>query len=156
MSANRDNTTKVTFIYSNLYGIYRKGKEEAQKAEVPAAPAQAPAVTPGLTTAKVIKPLAIHRSGVVTQAQPSAAPKVVTVPEAAAPKISEYKPAELLGKRIETNRERIIVDKPEYLKEARTAQTEALGSLKENLKTLNDLHSRLQFMLKELEDLVKE
>ena len=30
----------------------------------------------------------------------------------------------------------------------------ALEGLKQNLKTLNDLHSRLRFMLKELEDLV--
>lgn len=35
-------------------------------------------------------------------------------------------------------------------------QNSAVDSLKENLKTLNDLHARLNFMLKELEELVQE
>jgi hypothetical protein len=36
------------------------------------------------------------------------------------------------------------------------SQSLALEGLKQNLKTLNDLHSRLRFMLEELEDLIKE
>ena len=47
--------------------------------------------------------------------------------------------------------------KPSYLirssENSNSPQT-TLESLKQNLKTLNDLHSRLRFMLKELEEIV--
>lgn len=39
---------------------------------------------------------------------------------------------------------------------ALNTQHEALKGLKRNLESLNDLHSRLRFMLGELEELVKE
>jgi hypothetical protein len=37
-----------------------------------------------------------------------------------------------------------------------SAPQAVLESLKQNLKSLNDLHSRLRFMLEEIEDLVRE
>jgi hypothetical protein len=33
MSANRDKNQRVTFVYSNLYQIYKSGKEAAQAAD---------------------------------------------------------------------------------------------------------------------------
>jgi hypothetical protein len=42
------------------------------------------------------------------------------------------------------------------VKATQQAQDTAIQSLKDNLKNLNDLHSRLRFMLQELEELVKE
>ena len=50
-----------------------------------------------------------------------------------------------------------IVSKPAFLSQSSThASTpqNALDGLKQNLKTLNELHSRLKFMLKELEEIV--
>jgi hypothetical protein len=123
MSATRDKTQKFTFVYSNLYQIYKKGKDAAQSAEIP---------QPGLVTARVLK------------AENAAA---VSVSPNVAPQISEYRPAELLAKRI------TVVQKPSILTESKN---ETIESLKDNLKSLNDLHSRLRMMLKELEDLVKE
>jgi hypothetical protein len=138
MSATRDKNQKTTFVYSNLYQLYKKGKEAAVQAEVPAAPA----------SSQVLK--------VENLNEPTfAATKV---------KISSYQPTEFIQKRIEK--------KPAVLKVAEQAnqfvrpfsvseapavdQNPVIESLKNNLKSLNDLHSRLKFMLQELEDLVKE
>ena len=120
MSATRYNSQKIAFVYSNLYQIYRQGKETA---------AQSP----------------------VLKAQDLRADSVQAEAPVAAVKISPYSPMELIGKRVQ---------KPEALKVAEGIQSASSPSpiegLKNNLKTLNDLHSRLRFMLKELEDLVKE
>jgi hypothetical protein len=117
MSATRDKTQKITFVYSNLYSIYRKGVEQARES----APL---GLTPGLTRGAVIKAAA-------ESAAPAAQP--------AAPRVSAYTPAELIGKRV-----------------AKPASVSPVESLKQNLQQLNDLQARLRFMLKELEDLVKE
>jgi hypothetical protein len=45
--------------------------------------------------------------------------------------------------------------KKNILPSSNQVQSNAISSLKENLKALHDLHSRLKFMLTELEDLVK-
>ncbi len=182
MSANRDKSQKITFIYSNLYDVYRKGKEAAKSAELPQEQTQAvdqktdpvsdaqsdskvqsivndyqPILgrhaTQGLTTGKIIK---------AADASPFAVAR-------GKPLVQEHVPTGLIGKRIEEKR---IEAKPELrakstlsplvqsaLKNASTpsqvSQQESINQLKENLKSLNDLHNRLKFMLKELEDLVK-
>lgn len=61
--------------------------------------------------------------------------------------IKSYEPVELLAKR----REAVAP-----LASSEASQRQAIESLQQNLKTLTDLHSRLRFMLKELEELVKE
>ena len=130
MSATRDKSQKIAFVYSNLYQLYKKGKDAATEAEVPQTSLR------GLDSGRVLK------------AEDLSAPLAVRAPFA--PQVNEYRPAELLAKR--------IVAKPEALRAVAPApsHTQALSSLKENLQTLNDLHARLRFMLKELEDLVKE
>ena len=35
MSASRDQSQKIAFVYSNLYSLYQKGKSAAKEAEVP-------------------------------------------------------------------------------------------------------------------------
>jgi hypothetical protein len=153
MSATRDKSQKVTFVYSNLYSIYRKGVERAREGAIresaensPSRAAQAIAETFG--SGVVIKP------GDARQAPPPAPPG------RSAPVIRSYTPAELVGRSIA---------KPAVLREAqaataadaasksaKSASPDAIASLKQNLESLNDLQARLRFMLKELEDLIKD
>lgn len=133
MSATQDKTQKVAFVYSNLYQIYRKGKDAAQKAELPVA---SPLAVPGRKSVLKSEDL---RAKAAAQAEPAPRPAV----------IQEYRPAEFIGKRVA--RPAVIPPRPQQIQ-----QREAIDSLKQNLKSLNDLHSRLRFMLLEIEDLVKE
>ena len=130
MSATRDKSQKVAFVYSNLYQIYKKGKEAAINAEVSPSP---------VGFVRISSEETLHQAQVL---------------KAQSGQVREYSPAEFIGKR---------VAKPEILKQAQqTAQAAvpprnpALESLKDNVKKLTDLQSRLHFMLQELEDLVKE
>ena len=137
MSATQDKTQKIAFVYSNLYTLYKKGKEAAI-----AAPNVMPSAAPfGLTRASLSALAPNYTSGKVLKTENLAQAKV---------NVTEFRPAEFIAKRVETVREPLRVAKPEVI------QNHALNDLKKNLKNLNDLHARLQFMLKELEDLVKE
>ena len=135
MSATRDKSQKTAFVYSNLYQLYRKGQEAAANAQAQPAEQtrqdvfQLPGTLP--SEKNVLKSHDLKAE--------------------AAPVVSAYQPPSLLSKR--------IVEKPQALQQAQSgmpAQSAAIQSLKENLKTLNDLHSRLKFMLEELQELVKE
>lgn len=161
MSANRDTSQKTTFVYSNLYQLYRKGKEAADQSQVPAqVSAQVPAQAPVANAAESVADL---RQAVFQLPNPMGALpseknvlKSTDLKAQAAPAVNAYEPPSLLAKR--------IVEKPQALKQAQKngpngmmpAQSAAIQSLKDNLKTLNDLHARLKFMLEELQDLVKE
>ncbi len=127
MSATQDKSQKTTFVYSNLYQLYRKGKEAAQKAEV--GPDSSFHV---LKTAD----LKLQKSG------------------QAAVKIEEYSPQEFIGLRIGRIDKKAAA--PISAVQASPAQDSALASLKQNVKSLQDLHSRLRFMLKELEELSRD
>lgn len=138
MSATQDKSQKITFVYSNLYEIYRKGKQAAS--EAPAAPAEGHV-----------------GSGAVLKAGD------LREPTLAIPRVKNYEPTEFLAKRMAAAaaKPQILpaslprtVARPASLPPVR--KNEALESLKENLKSLNDLHSRLRFMLQELEELVKD
>jgi hypothetical protein len=131
MSATRDKSQKIAFVYSSLYEVYKKGKAAALDADAP---------------------LAVrHPSAHVIKAEEASAAPVVAETPVPAPgaKITAYNPIELIGKR---------VARPEAIGPARrvTVTNPAISSLKDNLKALNDLQSRLRFMLQELEELVKE
>ncbi len=126
MSATQDKSQKIAFVYQNMHALYRRGLEAAQAAPS----ATAPSLT-GVVRGKVIK--AYENSSVQAHA-----------------------PAHLIGKRIEIPASIAApapVEKPTLSMES---QRNAIESLQGNLKTLGDLHSRLRFMLKELEELVKE
>lgn len=133
MSASRDESQKIAFVYSNLYQLYQKGKAAAKEASVPE---EGPVVIQ-----KAQKPLSQSSSVLKTED--------LNQVEKAAVKVSSYNPTEFIGKR---------VARPEAISTAKStpaAPKEAIVSLKANLKALNDLHARLRFMLQELEDLVK-
>jgi hypothetical protein len=141
MSATRDSSQKIAFVYSNLYSLYQKGKTAAQEAELPVDQAQAPVSAEAVA---IRKPLA--QSSHVIKADD------LNKPEKSSVKLSSYSPTEFIGKRVA--RPASIPPKA-AAPHAPHAPKEAITSLKDNLKALNDLHSRLRFMLQELEDLVK-
>lgn len=177
MSASQDKSQKITFVYSNLYHLYRKGKNAAMGSNPVSGPVPSPSPAPGLETpvrpapagrnvigltrAKILKAQDLKGlrsskssdSGTTSFFRPMGAyplPKTLQQPAA---KISEYRPTELLSKRLAPGSESVS---PETTGAALQAQAEAVKSLKGNLKALNDLHSRLRFMLEELEELVKK
>jgi hypothetical protein len=127
MSATRDKSQKVTFVFSNFYQLYKKGKDAAVRSN-PGAAGTPPPFDP---SRHVLKAHDANVSGLNVSSPLSSEPLVVR----------EHRPAELLAKRIA---------KPPVLK-----PSTAIVTLRENLKSLTDLHSRLKFMLEELEDLVK-
>jgi hypothetical protein len=128
VAATRDPSQKITFVYQNLYRLYQDGKKAAHAAD------PAPS-TPGLTT-PVIKA--------------GAAPQVPH-----APKVNEYSPLGLIGKRVvkpavvrQAEESRILAQS----RAERRAQ-DTLADLKQNLGTLQGLQSKIKFFLTELEDL---
>jgi hypothetical protein len=141
MSATRDQSQKVAFVYSNLYQIYQKGKNAAQSADISSV---SPAVIPADQASSLVSesaPVVVSKSQILKADD-------LHKPEFSSVKIAEYNPAAFIGKR---------VARPQSLPPVQNAQpTAAVSSLKENLKALNDLHSRLRFMLQELEELVKK
>lgn len=135
MSATRDPSQKHTFVYSNLYQLYQKGKVAAQSAvvDVKIAKAISPAgekdeTRTGLATGKIIK----------AEEMATAAPVGL--------RVARHEPPRLLGKRIEANR-------PAKVDPARR---QAIDGLRDNLRQLQGLHERLRFMLKEIEELTNE
>jgi hypothetical protein len=144
MSATRDQSQKVSFVYSNLYQIYQKGKAEAIKADVPNSgavikAADVPSMSNGQLPAESPIPFAVNPRSHILKTD-DLRNQVSSV------KVAEYNPTAFIGKR---------VARPAVLPPAQQP-TAAITSLKENLKSLNDLHSRLRFMLQELEELVKK
>ncbi len=124
MSASRDSTQKVTFLYTNLHEVYKKAKNADLSAIEAAAPvAKAELAHAGLELGRVIKTDDLHAPA-FSQVRRHMTPELKTV------------------------------ERPAYLATSRENST--LSGLKDNLKQLNDLHSRLRFMLQEIEDLVKE
>ncbi|MBN20947.1 MAG: hypothetical protein CL678_06610 [Bdellovibrionaceae bacterium] len=153
MSATKDPNQKIAFVYSNLYQIYKKGKKAAQDAVIDP---KKPLVTRG----RVLK------AGHVGAQDREAWKKSLEV--------KPFVPAELIGKRVaqtqtipEIKLKARAPEKKPQLKQV-TEETKvdfqalqktnnsAINELKSNLNQLSDLHSRLNFMLKELEDLIKD
>jgi len=126
MSANRDKSHKVTFVFQNLHHVYRQGLDAAKSAQVP------PPVPSQVARENAL-------AGVVRG-------KVIKAYEQQDARVATHQPVELLGKRVDATQSAVSM----------ASQRQAIQSLQDNLKTLGDLHSRLRFMLKELEDLVKE
>lgn len=132
MSATRDKSQKVAFVFSNFYKIYKEGKTGKRT----------PSHTPrGLTTARVISPKNAHQHSIksVTLGKPLEKP---------AEKLQEkqHQPLSLIERRMKNLKD----------KEHTRSADHAVQGLKDNLNRLNELHSRLRFMLKELEELVRE
>lgn len=124
MSASYDKSQRHTFVFSNLYQVYRKGKKAAQDAKISVGEenVQTHVLKVGNRSIEVKSEVPLER------------------------KVEAFRPVEFLRKRTEETK----------LPGAQAPSNQAVNQLKSNLKNLDDLHSRLQFMLKELEDLVKE
>lgn len=165
MSATRDKTQKITFVYSNLYSIYRKGLERAREGATQEASSGAPSLS-----SQALGHLATGRglaTGVVLKADSARARGVATPPPPPAPRVASYTPAELIGRRVAKPAAAVAKDAGEARGEAGLKAVPAVASvpaapeespiesLKQNLAQLNDLQARLRFMLKELEDLIK-
>ena len=153
MSATRDKNQKSTFMYSNLYALYRKGKDAAHSASVPSA---SPSASPSESEHDAQKDASNYFA--------KTSGKVLKAENLKDHVVEPFRPTEFLEKRLTPPPAPVAVLKaaPAPMDyghkpiKAHQAQAEALNSLKSNLKNLNDLHSRLRFMLQELEDLVKE
>ncbi len=132
MSATQDKSQKITFVYSNLYELYKKGKAAAHAADVnPVDPNPEAEPRPfgarGLTTGKVIK-----------------------AGEAA--KVEAYTPTSFTANRIAERR-----PTPEILHQLQAKRhAQGLDSLRASLEQLKDVHARLKFMLGELQDFLKK
>lgn len=109
MSASRDRSSNVKFVYSNLYRIYRNGVDAAVNAEP-------------FETGQVIRKEAFHPGLRIERHQ-----------------ASEFK-----------------ARKGSPMVQPNPVADQAVSDLKKNLNTLNDLQSRMQFMLKEIEELLKK
>src|SRR5688500_3206054 len=129
MSATRDKTQAVAFVYSNLYSIYQKSKSNPENA------------TPGLQKSQIIKAADAKQTMPV---EPSFAGAV---------NIREFTPTELMAKRIEQAKLKQETEQAAAVRNlassAPAPANAALNDLKNNLQTLNDLQSRMRFMLKE-------
>ncbi|MEK6579755.1 MAG: hypothetical protein AABZ55_11055 [Bdellovibrionota bacterium] len=139
MSANRDKTQKIAFVYSNLYQLYRKGKDAAINASTQPQDGIAQA---GFVRVSARSGTQVLKTADVREGNPLGI------------RVREYNPAALIGKRFE---------KPAFLKAGQESKAAVqvpahapLDGLKNNLQALNDLQAKLRFMLQELEELVKE
>ena len=136
MSATQDKSQKIAFVYSNLYHLYKKGKEAAKAAT------------------SVGKP----GSGAVLKAEDLKAASF-GVPSST-PKVGAFVPVSLLNSRrpaVEPMATPVVPPLVQTSTHApiSAAPNEAIRELKNNLKSLNELHSKLRFMLQELEEIVK-
>ncbi len=122
MSATQDKTQRTTFVFNNLYQLYKKG--------APSPVAVQTAEVSGLQKGKIIKAAEVNLQD----------PENV--------QIKTYRPVDLMSK---------PSDLPRKAEETQAqAAPAALSGLKKNLSDLQDLHSRLKFMLKEIEELTKK
>jgi hypothetical protein len=129
MSATRDKTQKVTFIYKNFHHLYKQGQQAARDAD------------PVVRVDSGLNP-----SGQVLKVSDLNSPTFGVV--------KPYNPPEFISKRMARP---ASLPKPAPVVTPETLPNNpAIESLKENLKNLNDLHARLRFMLQELEELVRE
>lgn len=133
MSANKDKDQRVTFLFSNLYKAQKQREADAEAKGI---------AIPTQTSESSIVKVGDLKTGVISKQM----------------NITAYQPTELLGKKIELarNKESLLNPAPKTVTPSRSQANEALEGLKENLRSLNELHSRLKFMLTELEDLTKK
>lgn len=133
MSATRDKNQKIAFVYSNFYELYRKSKQAA---------------------------LQSNPDGVIDSASRSEHPVSGQVLKAgdlrnpifAEVRVRRFEPPRFIAKRVEARPAATRAGLQAMVDPSR----QAVESLQQSLRTLNDLHSRLRFMLQELEELIRE
>ncbi len=149
MSASRDKGSRIAFVYSNLYRIYRESQNETKEGAEKTKVALPSNPTPSPVQQNILK-VGDLKNG-----------------EFAKHEVRSYQPTEFISKKIDLARQKEIllsVNPPLGQEGAKLTTTPAastrggaaLDDLKGNLKQLNDLQSRLKFMLGELEDILKK
>ncbi len=152
MSATRDKSQNIAFIYSNLYKLYKKEQSNLKPTEKKPETVGKVPPKPNERMAQIHEFPRIIKAGLGV---PQTVKKEVKPAPQSLAKVREHVPTEFLAKRISSAKPAVALYKT--VQDAKpSSQSETLESLKSNLKSLNNLHERLKFMLKELEDLVKE
>lgn len=148
MSASQDKSQKVTFVYRNLYELFK-----AETASQEAGAVQPPPF--GLTRLKPSE--RVIKAGEEAVTEP-ASPRRVS-----SRRVASYQAPSLLGKRLERETQsaspqataRVAKTPAKPQKPTVTGPgSEAIQGLKRNLDTLQGLQSRLRCMLREIEGLV--
>lgn len=148
MSATRDPNQKPNFVFTNLYEMFRKVRAEMQQGAF----AQ-------IQKGEVLKP------GTQSLQSPFGLKPEKVAPTAT--QVRDYNPIEFLNRKREQEKEEFVrpfgareIKTPVGIVKAPTqaeptAPQSAVQDLKKNLSELKDLHSRLKFLLQELEELSK-
>jgi hypothetical protein len=137
MSATRDTSQKIAFLYTNLYQVYRKEKSGLSQI---------------LKTGEV-------RVGTPIPSQTLSQTSIhqPTEKKNEAISIKEFRPQELRPSKTHEKDATLkaFAVKPNYLKQATQAQDPAFERLGKSLTELQEIQSRLRFMLTELEQILK-
>jgi len=120
MSATRDKSQSVGFVYTNVYALYKKAKQE--------------------------KNSNVNAESAVNSEPSESTARVLQTEELSEVKVARFQPRTLTPGELppETQAKLAAQQKP----------AQSFNDLKANIERLEDLHARLRFMLKELEDLV--
>lgn len=153
MSATRDKSQKIAFVYSNFYHLYKKGKTAARNANVDAS-AEAPRKELRLNS--VVQTAVDDAKPVVLQVQPPLNGLNGAIMSEPQPQIEvrNYEPIEFMQKRLD-NAKKLAHARNVQNKKAADRNRE-IASLKRNVQQLDGLQKKLNFMLRELEDLLKD
>lgn len=179
MSASRDKNQKFTFVYSNLYQIYKKEKEADQATQTPPTSGvvlktetlsssnpivqvrdyQAPELKhPAPAQSNPYSNPLPHLSSIPLanqQAQPQANPRPESKQNQPAAKITSITPPQFQAQ-FQAQFQGRRVKLPDFLESQVPArQAASLEDLKNNLNSLQQLQKRLRFMLQEIEELLK-
>jgi hypothetical protein len=128
MSASRDQSQRFTFVYSNLYSLYKKGVQTAKESKT-ALDQESSQSLEGVVSGKIIKARDLNSF----EEQNHQIKKHIE---------KELK-GEFLVKRLEVNPSR---------ESLHPSAREAMQGLKSNVQSLESLHEKLKFMLKEIEE----
>ena len=164
MSATRDQDQKISFLFSNLYSTYRKGKEAAQNADVSSSSESvgSAAVESANDSDKAGLAGYIRSGGVLKAAQVTRKSEGSqdTTSEGTLPglKVSSFEPASLLAKRLPAPE-----NAPGSVLQATSAPTvqvtlaseeqrRSLRELRASLGQLDELTRRMSVLLQDIEE----
>lgn len=176
MPANRDKSQRFTFVYTNLYALYKdsdpqKAKEAAERIIAKRENNRAPSVggTPGLkkivpSSTELKKALSgMSSAQILAAARGRAKTGLSATDTLRTPSLPRFKEQSRTQSPSQTksyfpihhldSRAKKISSE---LKEKPLSGSSAVESLKKNLGRLTDLHEKLQFMLSELEELSRD
>lgn len=129
MSATRDKTQKITFVYQNLYSLYQTGKAAAH-------------------AAPEVAPVSVSADSGLTRVLKSAPAEDLAKP---------YVPIQLMGKRVAKPAAVQVAQTARVSAPVAQAAPEVtVQTLRQNLAELQSLQKRMAFFLEELEELTQD